>query len=177
LDRIEQLVTDSLRGDWIVRVEHTNKVSRYNTSWQSWGKALFAIKDPTPVIDAIMACRANYPNHAIRLHAEKVNPAVRFVYWVYQPNDEPASAMPTQSTVTSPAANTTPSLIAKNHVARSRVWRYLTLVGTLFAAALLLEENAIAGTTSIAVQQHTNERTFVSENTIDSTLGVSKRAS
>jgi ribulose-bisphosphate carboxylase small chain len=92
-DQIEQMVNESLRGDWIVRVEHTNRVTPHNTYWQSWGKALFAIKEPAPVIEAIMACRANHPNHAIRLYAEKVKPEVRFVYWVHRPDDQPASSV------------------------------------------------------------------------------------
>jgi ribulose bisphosphate carboxylase small subunit len=54
---------------------------------------LFAIKEPAPVIEAIMACRANHPNHAIRLYAEKVKPEVRFVYWVHRPDDQPASSV------------------------------------------------------------------------------------
>lgn len=167
LDQIEQLVTESLRGDWIVRIEHTNKISRYETSWQSWGKALFAIKDPATVIDAIMACRANHPSHAIRLHAEKVNPAVRFMYWVYRPDNKSESEVRPQNIITLPAlsaANTMPSLESKIQGARNRVWRYLALVGTLFAAALLIEENAIAGTNPMLVQQHFAGKACVSEN-------------
>ena len=85
LNEINNLVEQNLLGEWVVRIEHSGEPATGNQDWQQWRAALFALKNAEPVINAILACRANSPNHAIRLHAEKLRPQTRFIYWVHSP--------------------------------------------------------------------------------------------
>ena len=82
LAEVRQLVSEHLRGDWVVRIEHTPRVMDYRQGWQRWGKALLPTGDAAPVIDAIRGCRATHPAHKIRLYAEKLRPQARLVFWV-----------------------------------------------------------------------------------------------
>lgn len=147
LDQIDKLVTENLRGEWIVRIEHTSRVCRHSTCWNSWGKALFAITESAPVIDAITACRANHPTHAIRLCAEKVRPETRLIFCVFRPNDETPSEQDSTRTLpasANPVLGMLATLIPKLKAVRNRAFHYLALAGTLFAVAFIFEEAAIA---------------------------------
>ena len=147
LEQIEKLVTENLRNEWIVRIEHTSRVCRYSTCWNSWGKALFALSDSPPVIDAITECRANHPTHAIRLCAEKVRPETRLIVCVFQPNDETQSEYDGQHILpasANPLLGMLATLIPKLKAVRNRAVHYLALAGTLFAVVFIFEEAAIA---------------------------------
>ena len=82
LAEVKQLVSKYLCGDCVVRIEHTPRVVDRHVRWQQWGQTFFAIKDADPVIDAIVAARARYPTHTIRLCAERLQPQSRLVFWV-----------------------------------------------------------------------------------------------
>jgi len=96
-DELEQLITQSLRGDWIIRVEHMGQDQPPHSGWRQWKDALFAVRSPEPVMEAIYACRACNPTHSIRMYAEKVQPQSRFIYPVYDaPVNKPAAFQPVQ---------------------------------------------------------------------------------
>jgi ribulose bisphosphate carboxylase small subunit len=142
INEVEQLVRKHLRDNWIVRIEHADEVSPRYTTWQQWGSPLFAIKDSSPVLDRILACRANHPTHAIRLHAEKVHPGIRFVYSVHRPQDNPPGTTVSQQ-VRVPAragANSLHSLGSRVQAARNALWRYAALVGMMVASVIMVEQ-------------------------------------
>ena len=82
LAEVNQLVTRYLCGDCVVRIDHTPRVVDGQVRWQPWGQTFFAIRDAGPVLDAIIACRASYPTHTIRVCAERLQPQSRLVFWV-----------------------------------------------------------------------------------------------
>ena len=82
LAEVSQLVSKYLRGDCVVRIEHTPRVVDRHVRWQQWGQTFYAIRDAGPVIDAIVACRARYPTRTIRVCAERLRPQSRLVFWV-----------------------------------------------------------------------------------------------
>ena len=140
LNEIEELVHRSLCMDWIVRVEYTDEATPRFTRWQQWGKALFALEEAGPVLEAIHGCRASHPNRAIRLTAEKVKPETRFVYPVYQPPEQPILAVQSQRallTATQGAANGLQTLGKRT---RRFVWRLAALAGMVLASLLLVEQ-------------------------------------
>ena len=82
LAEVSQLVSKYLRGDCVVRIDHTPRVVDRDVRWQQWGQTFYAIRDAGPVIDAIVACRARYPTRTIRVCAERLQPQSRLVFWV-----------------------------------------------------------------------------------------------
>ncbi|UCB55501.1 MAG: ribulose bisphosphate carboxylase small subunit [Thiotrichales bacterium] len=85
--KVKKLVEDSLGHDWMLRIEHVGSVpgKTVRAQWQQWGDSMFAVTDASSVIDGIVACRASYPRHAIRLNAEKVNPRTQMYHRVFRP--------------------------------------------------------------------------------------------
>jgi ribulose bisphosphate carboxylase small subunit len=79
---VEEFIRQHLCGDWVLRVEHADRVEPRGAHWQQWGKALFAIWDPEPVVAALAECQGNHPTHTVRLCAEKSRPGQRLVYWI-----------------------------------------------------------------------------------------------
>jgi hypothetical protein len=95
------------------------------------------------VIDNIVACRASYPDHSIRLNAEKVRPRSQFYYWVYTP--EPLATVSPQiadDSVNTPLliSNWLSRLVNGALAARSWLWRVVTVFAMLFASLLMIEE-------------------------------------
>ena len=82
LAEVERLISNHLCGDWVVRVEHSARVTDYCDGWQQWGKAFFAPGGAAPVLGAISRCRARHPAHSIRLWAEKLRPQAQLVFLV-----------------------------------------------------------------------------------------------
>jgi ribulose bisphosphate carboxylase small subunit len=145
-DELETIVRDSLFGDWIVRIEHAAGDPKKDILWERWGEALFAVKDPSQVLDAITACRANHPTHEIRLHAEKVKPETRLIFTVYRPQEQITPTKKIAPISTLPVvANTKPWSAPATHAIGGRVWRYVAVAATVFAVVLLLEDSALAG--------------------------------
>lgn len=143
LDEVEHFVKDNLSHNWIIRVEHAEDVNSMNTQWQQWGKPVFTGKDSSTPLNDISACLASYPSHTIRLHAEKYNPQIQFVYWVYRPDyDAALLAQPAQPATPVISGTTwwTSSLGDIAKAARSKLWRIVTVVGMVLASLLLLEE-------------------------------------
>lgn len=142
LDEIRQLVSTSLWGDWIIRIEHATADPRPNARWQQWGDALFAVRDTTPVIEAIQACRAAYRTRAIRLTAEKLRPQTRLVYCIQRAgDDQPLVEQPVPGDAPLPAAVAEPEQRprAQARAAGGALWRYAAVAGTLLGSVLVVE--------------------------------------
>ncbi|KPJ97133.1 MAG: hypothetical protein AMJ55_00200 [Gammaproteobacteria bacterium SG8_15] len=141
-DELEKLINQSLHGDWIIRVEHVGQDETQQSRWQQWEKALFAVKNSAPVMEAIYACRASNPSHSIRMHAEKVRPQTRFIYSVY---DAPVNNPEEVQTVRQVSANTGArrnwghALVARMSNNGNGVWRYVAVIGAVAGSIMLLE--------------------------------------
>ena len=84
MDRLGQMINDSLLYDWVIRVEYVNPEMAREESWQQWKAPLFALKSSQAVLDAIAACRTAHPCSPVRLNAEKLRPRTHVVYWIDQ---------------------------------------------------------------------------------------------
>lgn len=143
LDEVEHFIKDNLSFNWIIRIEHADNVNSVSTQWQQWGKPAFANKDSSSLLNDIRTCLTNHPSHTIRLYAERFNPQVQFVYWVYRPDyDTALIAQPEQQTkpVVSGVTRWLFSLGDIAKAARSWLWRIVTVMGMLLASLLLLED-------------------------------------
>jgi len=89
-NKVENLVQQSLRGDWIIRIQYGEWTSTDEYRWQQWKSPFFALKDASALNEDILACRMCFPLHPIRLYAEKVRPESRFIYTIYMPNEQDA---------------------------------------------------------------------------------------
>ena len=140
---LERHIENTLSDHWILYVEHTGEVNPLRTQWQQWGNALYCVKQASPVIESIQACRARYPTHNIRLYAEKMSPRTRFIYPVYRPEESTGSAqvlpgkwIPQASRF---GARLKP-LETDTIAARTRLWRIVTVMGVLLGSFLAFEE-------------------------------------
>ena len=144
-EELETLINQSLRGDWIIRVEHSGLDETPQSRWQQWEKALFAVKSHEPVMEAIYACRSSNPTHSIRMYAEKVRPQTRFIYPVY---DAPVNSPEEVQTVRQLSANTGASqswghaLAARMRNSGNAMWRYVAVIGAVAGSIMLLEGTA-----------------------------------
>ncbi|MGD9385728.1 MAG: ribulose bisphosphate carboxylase small subunit [Thioalkalispiraceae bacterium] len=144
LSEIEDLITENLLHDWAVRIEHTNKLEPHQSSWQQWGNTMFALKEPSQAMLGIRACRTGYPAHAIRIHAEKFKPRVSFIYWVYR-HDTGTEQKPIHNQAIKQVTNRNwlgwlPDVINSAQSARTRAWRFASLMGILLASIFVLEQ-------------------------------------
>jgi ribulose bisphosphate carboxylase small subunit len=144
-DELEKLINQSLRGDWIIRVEHIGQDETPQSSWQQWEKALFAVKSSEPVMEAIYACRASNPSHSIRMYAEKVRPQTRFIYPVYDaPVNKPEEVQTVQQVSANAGASQSwgPALAARIRNSGNAMWRYVAVIGVVAGSIMLLEGTA-----------------------------------
>lgn len=140
LDRLESLIESSFTHNWILRVEHTDEAVPGTTSWRQWGEALFAIREAAPAMESIRTCRAAYPMHNIRLHAEKLMPRTRMLYCVYRAPLALPEEDVQQVVAAAPPVSPGASLGTALQAVQNRVWRMITLAGMLIASLLLIEE-------------------------------------
>jgi ribulose bisphosphate carboxylase small subunit len=145
IPEIARLIEENLTHDWILRVEHCNSdiIKPRHAQWEQWGDSVFAITDPSPVIDYIVACRASHPDHSIRLNAEKLRPSSRLYYWVYTPEQHGMHQHPVaHDSVNTPVRiNSWLSRLGQSAIAaRTRLWRLVTVMGMLLASLLMIEE-------------------------------------
>lgn len=130
LEKARRLVSDGMLGDWVVRIEHTDRSARGDSLWRQWEAPLFALRDAEPVIGAINRCRARHPGQAVRLNACRLNPETRLVYWVI------AADQRRDGTNRAPAA-TGLRLSLHQRLARVRATRLTILHWTLLTGVLL----------------------------------------
>ena len=142
---LEHLIEHQLIRDWVVRIEHSDAVERYSTHWQQWGNAMLPNGDTDRVIDAIMACHAEYPASSIRLNAEKIRPRSQLLYWVHRHDEgNHGVVMPARSkpVLHRESANSGNWMSAMKHLisgATSSFASLMTLLGMLIASLLLIE--------------------------------------
>jgi len=140
---VERTIESLLSEQWILRMEHVDDVNPVCTQWQQWGKTLYGVNDTGVAIHSIRACRARYPGHCIRLHAEKMHPPTRFIYRVQAPTGstgltaglehQPAPAATRVNGWWHSAARTALA-------ARARLWRIVTVMGMVLASLVVFEE-------------------------------------
>lgn len=143
LDEIERVLADNLSDNWIIRIEHADDVNSRYTRWQQWSKPVFAFKDSVMVLNAIRTCLANHPSHTVRLHAEKHNPRVQFIYWVHRPDyDAALIAKPEQHAPPDMSGDSSwmPSLDDTVKMTRNRLWRIVTVTSMVLASMIVLED-------------------------------------
>ena len=143
LSKLERHIENTLSDNWILRIEHSEDVNPVLTQWQQWEHAFYCVKDATPVIHGIQACRERYPTHNVRLYAEKTSPRTRFIYPVYRTDGGTGSAqvlpgkwIPQASRFGAWLKPLKTGAIA----ARTRLWRVVTVTGMLLGLLLALEE-------------------------------------
>ena len=141
---VKKLVENSLMHDWILRIEHVGPIPGKTVcaQWQQWGDSMFAVTDASSVVDGIVACRASYPGHSIRLNAEKVNPRTQMYYPVFRPEQpgNEARLLPHAGVLSSRVNEWFSSLGDRARSARGAAWKVITVVGMLLASLLMLEE-------------------------------------
>ena len=54
---------------WAVAVEFTDDPHPRNVLWEMWGLPMFGLADPAGALDEVLACRAAYPGHYVRVSA------------------------------------------------------------------------------------------------------------
>jgi ribulose bisphosphate carboxylase small subunit len=142
LDKLESLIESSLTHDWVLRVEHTEEAIPESGSWRQWGETLFAIHEAMPVMDSIAACLDKYPQHNIRLNAEKVRPRTSMLYCVHRaPQSMPASMNP--ETIRKATTHNNRTHVSNGNVIyrlSNRVWKKVTIVGMMLASLLVIQE-------------------------------------
>ena len=141
---LNRLVEGGLTHDWILRIEHFDPDTTRSQpqQWQPWGESLSKIQDALPVIDGIVACRAHYPMHSIRLHAEKLRPRTQIFYPVYSPDQhrKEASILHHANVVPARINEWLSSLGNAAKKMNSMAFRIITIAGMLLVSLLMLEE-------------------------------------
>jgi ribulose bisphosphate carboxylase small subunit len=99
-NKVENLVQQSLLGDWIIRIEYGEQRADGEISWRQWNRAFFAVKDAKSLNHEILNCRMCFPIHPIRLYAEKLNPQTKIIYWVYTPQEYSSQEAPSEQEYT-----------------------------------------------------------------------------
>ena len=82
--KLRKLIENSLRFDWIIRIEYASGECDA-TGWQQWGKTFFAIRSAEAILIAVTDCYQNNTDCTIRINAEKIRPQTRMLYTIYQP--------------------------------------------------------------------------------------------
>ena len=54
---------------WAVAVEFTDDPHPRNVLWEMWGLPMFGLADPAGAMREVLACRAAYPDHYVRVTA------------------------------------------------------------------------------------------------------------
>jgi ribulose-bisphosphate carboxylase small chain len=77
---------------WAVAVEFTDDPHPRNVLWEMWGLPMFGLTDPAGAMQEVLACRAAYPAHYVRVTAYDASlgrqtTALSFI--VNRPADEP----------------------------------------------------------------------------------------
>jgi ribulose-bisphosphate carboxylase small chain len=68
-EEIEAQLRFVISNGCAVSIELTDDPSPRNTFWEMWGLPMFDLADPAGVMSELLACRAAFPKHYIRLNA------------------------------------------------------------------------------------------------------------
>ncbi len=91
-DEIRAQVEYALAQGWAVSVEYTDDPHPRNSYWEMWGNPMFDLKDPAGVMAEVVASRAQFPRHYIRVNAFDATrgfETTRLSFIVNRPRDEP----------------------------------------------------------------------------------------
>lgn len=152
-EEVEGIIDKNLMRDWVIRIEHTDSIVLYNTYWQQWGETRYAIKSTTNLMGDIYDCRARFPEHSIRLSAERVCPQTRLFFSVYQSEHEvkevdlpleEAKSLIVERKKVMPNENNSPDLLYSfMGKIRAKVLQIVAIAGVLIMSFLILEEIAV----------------------------------
>jgi ribulose-bisphosphate carboxylase small chain len=82
----------AIRQGWALSIEHARAPHPRDTYWDMWGLPMFALRDPSPVLDEIRACRAANPGAYVKVNAFDSTrgwETVRLSFIVARPEEEP----------------------------------------------------------------------------------------
>ncbi|ANB18497.1 ribulose bisphosphate carboxylase small subunit [Dokdonella koreensis] len=68
-EQIRAQVEYILQQGWAPSIEFTDDPHPRNTYWELWGLPMFDLKDAAGVLMEVRACRAQYPDHYIKINA------------------------------------------------------------------------------------------------------------
>ena len=68
-DEILTQVQYCLDNGWALNIEFTDDPHPSNTYWEMWGLPMFGLADPAGAMQEVRACRAQYPDHYVRVTA------------------------------------------------------------------------------------------------------------
>ncbi|MCR6700792.1 MAG: ribulose bisphosphate carboxylase small subunit [Dokdonella sp.] len=68
-EQIRAQVEYILQQGWAPSIEFTDDPHPRNTYWELWGLPMFDLKDAAGVLMEVRACRAQYPDHYIKVNA------------------------------------------------------------------------------------------------------------
>lgn len=131
---IQRLIHESLWGDWVIRIEHRAPDRPSGYTWQAWGEAFFAVEDPEPILDAVIACHSAHGNHEIRLCADKLQPASQLIYRISTAGQDFPLVDQSQPDV---VLQQNVSTAARTNSTGYRRWGSVALTGGLLVSALL----------------------------------------
>ncbi|MGA2551339.1 MAG: ribulose bisphosphate carboxylase small subunit [Burkholderiaceae bacterium] len=89
---IQAQVDYALAQGWAIGVEFTDDPHPRNTYWELWGNPMFDLEDAAGAMLEVRACRAQYPNHYIRITAfdsTRGFETARLSFIVNRPKEEP----------------------------------------------------------------------------------------
>jgi len=68
-EQIRAQVEYILQQGWAPSIEFTDDPHPRNTYWELWGLPMFDLKDAAGVLMEVRACRAQFPDHYIKVNA------------------------------------------------------------------------------------------------------------
>ncbi len=68
-EQIRAQVEYILQQGWAPSIEFTDDPHPRNTYWELWGLPMFDLRDAAGVLMEVRACRAQYPDHYIKVNA------------------------------------------------------------------------------------------------------------
>ena len=91
-DQIAAQVSFALSRGWALSIEHAHAPHPRDTYWEMWGLQMFDLRDPAPVLEEVLACKAANPGAYVKVNA--FDPArgwetVRLSFLVARPEVEP----------------------------------------------------------------------------------------
>jgi len=72
-DEIAAQIGYAQANGWAVAVEFTDDPHPRNVLWEMWGLPMFGLADPAGAMHEVLACRAAYPDHYVRVTAYDAN--------------------------------------------------------------------------------------------------------
>jgi ribulose-bisphosphate carboxylase small chain len=92
----------ALDRGWAVAVEFTDDPHPRNVLWEMWGLPMFGLTGPAGAMDEVLACRAAYPGHYVRVTAYDASlgrQTTALSFMVGRPATEPGFRLDRQETM------------------------------------------------------------------------------